>query len=640
MKLSPDQKKYIRSNHGRLPPKAMARQLGIEVKFVRKGMRELGLSLGDEKEAASNLRASKRFLRNQKLSKIIDALKSPKLAWPLLLFLAFALRLIHLLEVDDTPFFLQLHNDSAVYHHWAMLISLGDWLGTSYPVFYQGPGYAYFLASIYTVFGEAPWWACMIQVILGTLSVGLTYELGRRLFGPATGLIAGLLAACYPMFIFTNALLLGVTLIVFLNLLMLILIASAMPRPSWWKWLAAGLLLGLSALLRGNILIFGPLAVIAVIAYYGWDNKRRWLSAGLLMFFGCLLALAPATAHNFLIGEDHVLLTANAGANFYIGNNPDSDGIYIAEARYKGRPMGMSVRDQEANFPAVARKELKQKKVKPSRVSSFWMGKTFDSIKEKPKRWLMVISKKLKYFFNSYEVPNNRDLEFSKRFSLILSMPWPSFGIIMPLGLLGLALMVRRFRKRGLLLMYFAAYLFALLAFFVNARYRLPLVPVLLITAAVSLRWLWRVLQDRRWLPAIMAVLSLAGLYFLAYQPVDEVGFRTNHLNLGNAYRDLGNNNKALESYDEAIRMSPGYYYGHFKKGEVLGRMGKRKEAIASLAHALDLARRRKDGVNARRIVLALGKLGVKTQVVDKLPEQPKKNTIRIPAPPRTSPRP
>ncbi len=100
----------------------------------------------------------------------------------------------------------------------------------------------------------------------------------------------------------------------------------------------------------------------------------------MLFSIASIIAISPLTLHNWLVGRDFIPLTSNAGANLFIGNNINSDGIYMHNARYKGRPMGLSVREQQANFPEVAKKELKRENLKPSEISNFWVKKTWEEI--------------------------------------------------------------------------------------------------------------------------------------------------------------------------------------------------------------------------------------------------------------------
>jgi tetratricopeptide (TPR) repeat protein len=87
------------------------------------------------------------------------------------------------------------------------------------------------------------------------------------------------------------------------------------------------------------------------------------------------------------------------------------------------------------------------------------------------------------------------------------------------------------------------------------------------------------------------------------------MGFRANFANMGNAYRYLGDSEKALESYDLALSASKNYYYAHMKKGQILKELGRTDEARESLERALALVRRNNDQLNIRRIEAQLRNL-------------------------------
>ena len=85
---------------------------------------------------------------------------------------------------------------------------------------------------------------------------------------------------------------------------------------------------GLSAIARPTILPF--VAAVGV-----WIVVTRWRSGGIraalheavLFGVGVALPIAPVTLHNYLADGDLVLVASNGGVNFYIGNNPESDGV-------------------------------------------------------------------------------------------------------------------------------------------------------------------------------------------------------------------------------------------------------------------------------------------------------------------------
>jgi 4-amino-4-deoxy-L-arabinose transferase-like glycosyltransferase len=444
----------------------MARRLKLRPPDIEAALRQLKLHALPE---GSNTDRPKREARGEELLARIGArfafLDRYAVAFWLVVGFAFLLRLFHLIEVADTAFFRHLHTDPFMYHHWAIEITEGDWLGKSKPVFYLGPLYPYFLAVIYSMAGPSTIAACIVQVILSALSAGLVYHLGRQLFGSAVGVVAGLLAALYGMMIFYSSLILGATLIIFLDLLMLVLLSSGLRKPALWKWLAAGVCFGLSACARGTVALFGPLAVLAIILCFSVRSWKKWLLACAALTSAFFATIAPVTLHNCLIGDDAVLLTSNAGVNLFIGSNAHSKGHFIAAPRYKGRLLGASVRDQQSNFPEIAKDELGRDDLVPSEVSRFWWRKSVEGIKEDLTGWLTLEANKLKYIVNAYESPNNRSYYFSKRFSVLLRLPLVTYGVILPLAVAGIVISLKRWKEQGVLYAFLLAHVAGLLAF-------------------------------------------------------------------------------------------------------------------------------------------------------------------------------
>ena len=504
--LTGKQKKFILKNYPKLSQKKIAQQLKVSTADVQHYLEEQKRD-HDRVKQSSDTRISKKL-------KVLSSYSYGLLAVGVL---ALLLRLIHLWEVSGTPFFEHLHTDPLMYHNWALEIIQGDYLGRSHPVFYLSPLYPYFLALVYAVTTPSPLFVCLVQVVLSTLSSCMIFHLGYRMFDPKTGLLAGVLAAFYGMFIFYSSLLLGVTLILFLNLLMLVCLVEGVRDPRWWKWTLAGICCGLSAGARGTVILFVPFVLLALWLYPGWQEWRRWLRAVVLFLIAAVLLISPLTIHNRYVGDDSVLLTSNAGANLYIGNNLHSDGIYIRNARYQKRPMGLSVREQQANFPEVARKETGRSDLKPSEISAFWINKTVEEIRGDPGSWLRLMGNKVRYFFNAYEVPNNRNYYFSKRFSSLLELPLVTFGAIIPFALLGMIVLWRSWRHHALLYGFFFAHFIALIAFFVNGRYRLVVLPVLLIYGAASFKWIYLQVKEKRYVPLGVTVVCILLLYSITY---------------------------------------------------------------------------------------------------------------------------
>jgi protein O-mannosyl-transferase len=61
------------------------------------------------------------------------------------------------------------------------------------------------------------------------------------------------------------------------------------------------------------------------------------------------------------------------------------------------------------------------------------------------------------------------------------------------------------------------------------------------------------------------------------------------YANMGSAYRDLGMENDALASYNEAIRINPNQFNAYFGRGELFEKQGKLTDAIRDFSKSLDL---------------------------------------------------
>ncbi|HYU31567.1 MAG TPA: glycosyltransferase family 39 protein, partial [Thermoanaerobaculia bacterium] len=237
-----------------------------------------------------------------------------------ILAVALALRLAHWWAVRDEPFFAQLAMDSQEYDRWAQEIAGGDWLGSQ--VFFQAPLYPYLLAVVYKLAGRSLDAVYLLQIAAAVAGIWALYRAARRMAAERVGLVAAGLAAVYGPFLFYDVQLLKESLAVAVTSFLLWALAGR-------RWLAAGILLGVLALLRENALLLVPF-----LLPLAWSRERPGKSpAGLLkdggaLVAGLVLALAPVALRNGLVGGDFLPTTFQGGVNFWIGNNPEADGTY------------------------------------------------------------------------------------------------------------------------------------------------------------------------------------------------------------------------------------------------------------------------------------------------------------------------
>jgi tetratricopeptide (TPR) repeat protein len=495
--------------------------------------------------------------------------------------LAALVRISYTLASRHSPFFDHLDLDSRFYDLWAKQIAGGDWIGSE--VFFMGPLYPYFLAVVYKLAGPNLLLVKLVQAGLGALTAGLTYLLGRECFGTVAGLVAGFVAALYVPFIFYDSSILFPVLATLLNTAMLYMLCRGLRSGGVRSFLLAGILAGLSAAGNASILIFGPFLVVFLLVFGGEAFEHRLRRAGLFVV-GVAVIVAPITIRNAVVGGDFVPLTSNAGLNLYIGNNEKSTGAYV-------KPEGLDVyTDPEGE--AIAEAAL-GRDLKPSEVSRYWTGRALDFARTRPSEFASNLVRKLFLFWSVYEVPQIEHLPFERRYSRLLRLPSPSYGIICPLGLVGIFLALRRRREAWPLFLFTVTYSFTIVAFFVVARYRLPMVPALMVFAGHAALWMISAAVRKAYRPLAYSLVGFAALFVVLhtnFYRVDPIsGFAQSYYRLGIIQESKGRAAEAVVSYRKALDLDASLTPAHLNLGILLSREGRYEEAKSELARAVSL---------------------------------------------------
>ena len=428
----------------------------------------------------------------------------------ILLTVSLVVRLVYLQQISSNPYFHYPIIDAQTYDEMAMRIAAGE-----EPVpapFFQPPLYPYFLGLLYALFGRDLYLVRLVQMAMGAASVWLLYLLGGKLFDRRVGFAAALAFALYGTSLFYEGELLAPVLIVFLNLLLALAVIAVLEKPALPRALQAGILFGLSALAMSVIL---PLAlIIPLYAWLYWRGKAgrpgigRCLALAAVFAAGLLLAIAPATWRNWRVGREFVPISTNAGINFYLSTGKDYERKVAIRPGYEW--------DELLNEP------IRRGIHKAGAQSAYFMNKALGLIAADPPGYARLLLGKLYLFANGNEIMRDQDIYAFRQYSSLLSLlVWKKrlafpFGVLLPLALLGMALALRRrIPGTGWLLAFIMVHIVVLLAFFVTSRYRLNVLPFLVLFAAFGALGLWDILRQRRWLQAILllAVLSVLLLF-------------------------------------------------------------------------------------------------------------------------------
>lgn len=487
-------------------------------------------------------------------------------------------RAAYLGDLRNDPLYVKPALDAELHDYWAKALVSGDWTVPprrhdpdipSHP-FFRPPGYAYFLAVVYGLTGGDPVTTRWVQFVLGLGTSVLGFLLARRLAGVVAGLVAAIgLALAWPLIFFEGELL-DPCLLAALTLGALLVLTRARDRrgPGWAA--AGGLMIGAMALVRPNALAFLP----AAAAWLAWTVHRRdaWrpaLRAAGALIAGGALAIAPVTLRNYRASGEWVLISANGGINFLVGNNAASDGIHAAvpDIERIARISGWTCFD----YPLLV-EGLSERIGRPlgyAEASRVWAAEGMSWIRENPGRFAALLGRRAALFLGPSEA-GDRDLDLAREASPTLRRLPGRFPWVLGFAIAGFVAMRRRGASDprrpmerveiAVLLAAFAlTYTASFLPFFFSARYRAPLLAALLVVAACGLVETWRSLRSRNlgeFLSLVVPAVSIgliASLNLAGREPPRSEW----HYQRGNAYRDAGRADDALREYSEAVRLGP-----------------------------------------------------------------------------------
>ncbi|MBM4067881.1 MAG: glycosyltransferase family 39 protein [Planctomycetes bacterium] len=171
----------------------------------------------------------------------------------------------------------------------------GDWVVPTFngALRVDKPVLLYWLQALsFHLLGIDEFAARLPSALAALLTMVLCYELGRRMFSAAAGLLAGLIAGSAPLFCAAARFANPDALLNLFTVLTLFLFWRGLPRPSGWWHFSLGLSMGFGTLAKGLIGFVLPQAVIVITllaSRQGRLLRDRRLLLGILGF--CLAAL-------------------------------------------------------------------------------------------------------------------------------------------------------------------------------------------------------------------------------------------------------------------------------------------------------------------------------------------------------------
>lgn len=427
--------------------------------------------------------------------------------------LALIIRLLYIYSMKPTMLLesnLGLGYDMSTYHRWGCTIAEGDWIGKG--VFYQIPLLPYLLGIVYTVLGNSYFNGLILMCIIGSLIPVLLFLIGQRLFNKWVGIITAVLAIFYGPFIYYCGLLKRCTLLALLLLTCIYFFLRAIEKQNFRDWVFSGLALGLATLGGPNALFLAPFLLLWALVQLKLSYRRKIVCLTIFTL-SMILMIAPVTIRNYIMSGKFYLVTSHSTKVWKIGNSYDSTGWNIAPKK----PL----------IPVFS----------------------VDFIKLQLRKFAL--------FWNNYEIPNNTCYYLFRNNSGILKVLPLNFMVVLSIGILGIALSRRYWRKLMPLYITIGIYSGFIILCICISRLRMPVVPFIMIFTAYSIFWWIRQVRQKAYLPLLGSFLSVFIMGYLVTTPATQPLIPPMYYcNLGDFYRrEKGMYRKAIPYYEKAIKV-------------------------------------------------------------------------------------
>jgi 4-amino-4-deoxy-L-arabinose transferase-like glycosyltransferase len=441
------------------------------------------------------------------------------------LAIALILRILALFSLDNSVYADFLMPDELTYHLWAKKSVTGQYI--PFPVSEMSLLPAYLMIILYKIFSPDPLYFRILNIILGILTCGFIYLIGKNLAGKTAGLIACIFAAIYEPFIFYNITILKETLTLFLFAATVYLLLVAMDKVS----IARLIILGLTFALWYNVRQNGIILLPVIPFLFLWEYYCRGLSRKNLMIYlavfiiGFAFAVLPLSYLQYR-ARGEFGLTPAAGFNLYLANNPENPYPYYQPVKFSSP----NPSEQAIHFTVEASRRIGQK-LTIGEASSYWIKEVANNAFEHPVAFVKKLALKTLSIFNRSETDDNYDVNYIYNFVTFFQLPFLSFWFIVSLGMAGMLSLIVASKKYTALNALFFIYAASMVIFFSNARIRFPLLIILIPCAVTGIIRLYTYIKNRQFYQiTVYAVIALL-FFVVAFLPIPGAADITSPIN-------------------------------------------------------------------------------------------------------------
>lgn len=421
---------------------------------------------------------------------------------PLFIFLfAYAVRLVYLVHFQENPYFDYIPPlwDQASYDLAAREFASGNYsfilnYGEKFSAFYK-----YFLGVVYLLAGREFFWIWCVQFLFGALSVVLVYSIALRLFDQKVALLSSILFALYGPQIYYEAILYREFLATFFVLLSCYAALRYADHPNSKNAAWTALPFSLMVQCRPNLILLTPFIIWFLISA---DKDRGFVTgsgnrAGVFVLT-LLVTMVPLWVSSVWVHKRFVFIDDSGPRTFLLGNLPGYSG-----KEWEPRLFQPFI-DQYGKEPLDYILVLKY---------------LIPKIVQDPVGFILLYMRKGFFFFYDYEIPSSMNYYLNREFSFILTSPFSHFAIYASLGLTGMVLLRNRFFRYRLLYLFSAGIFVSVILFYITARFRLPMVPFLIIFSSYTVFYLYDKLRKGETIKFLGTLTCVSLLFYCLLTP-------------------------------------------------------------------------------------------------------------------------
>jgi tetratricopeptide (TPR) repeat protein len=346
------------------------------------------------------------------------------------------------------------------------------------------------------------------------------------------------------------------------------------------------LLFAVAALGRGTVLVGALIGVLILLlqAVRGRDRARMLHCA---VFVAALaVGILPTSVRNSRVGGEFVLISNNGGINYYIGNHVDASGLYQEIEGVHFFQDGVP-HDGLSRRVAMDRAE---RQLTHAEASRFWLDEGLRFNRENPLGTLQLYAKKLGYLIGDYEIPQIENFDWAKRESSLLRLSPIRFGLLIALASVGILIAARAGGLPRVAAGALLAYTLAILPFFITARFRAPMLPLICVFAASGILALWKGSRHAP-RPALAGMCVVLAVLSFRVQPQElkEASDQLLSYSRGVIAMQGGDFQAASQQFRQAVSENPGHVPSVANLAFCLDQIGQRAEAISMYGRVLEL---------------------------------------------------